>query len=81
MFPKIGVGPPNHPILIGFSIVNHLRGGVKTFFIFTPKLGEDEPMLTFAYFSTGWEKTTNHIFFAESFTIPYRADLRKRMGC
>ena len=23
MFPKIGVGPPNHPFLIGFSIVNH----------------------------------------------------------
>ena len=23
MFLKIGVGPPNHPILIGFSIINH----------------------------------------------------------
>ena len=23
VFPKIGVGPPNHPILIGFSIINH----------------------------------------------------------
>ena len=21
--PEIGVGPPNHPILIGFSIINH----------------------------------------------------------
>ena len=23
VFPKIGVGPPNYPILIGFSLINH----------------------------------------------------------
>ncbi len=30
MFPKIGV-PPNHPILIGFSIINHPSWGTPIF--------------------------------------------------
>ena len=30
MFPKIGV-PPNHPILIGFSIINHPFWGILIF--------------------------------------------------
>ena len=30
MFPKIGV-PPNHPILIGFSIINHPFWGIPIF--------------------------------------------------
>ena len=29
--PKIGVGPPNHPFLIGFSIVNHPFRGYPYF--------------------------------------------------
>ena len=38
-----------------------LGGGFTQIFfkIFTPKLGEDGPNLTVAYFSDGWEKTTN----------------------
>ena len=31
VFPKIGVGPPNHPILIGFSIINHPFWGTTIF--------------------------------------------------
>ena len=31
MFPKIGVFPPNHPILIGFSIINHPFWGIPIF--------------------------------------------------
>ena len=31
VFPKIGVGPPNHPILIGFSIINHPVWGYSYF--------------------------------------------------
>ena len=34
------------------------RWWFQIFFIFTPNLGEDEPNLTCAYFSDGWEK--NH---------------------
>ena len=30
VFPKIGV-PPNHPILIGFSIINHPFWGIPIF--------------------------------------------------
>ena len=36
-------------------------GGFKLFFIFTPKVGEDEPILTFAYFSEGVVETTNQL--------------------
>ena len=33
VFPKqIGVGPPNHPILIGFSIINHPFWGFSPYF-------------------------------------------------
>ena len=31
VFPKIGVGLPNHPILIGFSIINHPFWGTFIF--------------------------------------------------
>ena len=37
MFPKIGVGPPNHPLFFRFSIVFTIHLGVKTpFFGSTP---------------------------------------------
>ena len=31
VFPKIGVSPPNHPMLIGFSIINHPFWGTSIF--------------------------------------------------
>ena len=31
VFPKIGVGPPNHPFLIGFSLINHPFWGTTIF--------------------------------------------------
>ena len=31
VFPKIGLGPPNHPILIGFSLINHPFWGTPIF--------------------------------------------------
>ena len=34
----------------------------QIFFIFTPILGEDEPILTIIYFSIGWGKTTNQLW-------------------
>ena len=37
MFPKIGV-PPNHPILIGFSIIFTIHFGVLPLFLETPRL-------------------------------------------
>ena len=32
---------------------------LKDFFIFTPKIGEDEPILTSIFFQRGWVETTN----------------------
>ena len=34
----------------------------QIFVIFTPKIGEDEPMLTNSYFSDGLVETTNQFF-------------------
>ena len=36
------------------TIILHLGGGFKYFFIFTPNLGEDEPNLTSIFFQMGW---------------------------
>ena len=41
-----------------FRSRNYTRCWFQTFFIFTPILGEDDPIWR-AYFSNGWEKTTN----------------------
>ena len=38
---------------------NILGGGFMYFFMFTPKIGEDEPNLTIAYYSDGVGSTTN----------------------
>ena len=47
-------------IFKGFFLV----GGNSNIFYFQPRsLGEDEPNLTVAYFSDGWEKTTNQVGF------------------
>ena len=39
------------------SINQQLSGGFQYVFIFIPKIGEDEPILTCAYFSNGLVKT------------------------
>jgi len=41
-------------------------GNSNIFGIFTPKIGEDEPNLTFAYFSNWVGSTTNQFLFGES---------------
>ena len=40
-------------VLRGHLIIPHLGGGLKDFFMFTPKIGEDEPILT-DIFQMGW---------------------------
>ena len=44
----LGINGSFHPLrIMGWLVVSNIFG------IFTPKIGEDEPMLTCAYFSKG----------------------------
>ena len=54
------MGPKKTDVFSWFLFVSKkkLGGGFKDFFIFTPILGEDAPILTTNMFQMGWWKTT-----------------------
>ena len=53
---------PDDEIWAPYWISSHLGGGFKYFFIFTPNLGEDEPILTIIFFKR--VETTNQFLFS-----------------
>jgi len=54
---------PQVTIVLVFIFILYLGVGFKYFLIFTPKIGEDFPKLTFAYFFKWIGSPTNQIFF------------------
>ena len=76
IWPEASIAPRNAKRQKGFeSMVEvfsfaswcyvHLGGGLKNFLMFTPKLGEDEPNLTVAYFSNGLAKNHQLVYMFE----------------
>ena len=56
---------PQVPLVLVFIFILYLGVGFKYFSILTPKIGEDSPKLTFAYFFRWVGSPTNQIFFGK----------------
>ena len=63
--PKIGVGPPNHPILIGFSIIKHPFWGVyHPYFLETSRWSDHSLVESTKIFGKIWgDSKSDYVFF------------------
>ena len=57
------------------EVSNGIRWWFGIFFIFTPKIGEDEPIFDDHIFQMGWEKTTNQMDLTDFFHAEIMSDV------